>query len=65
MQRLLLVVFIMGTKLAQSQIIGGKRSFAFLNLPTSAKLAVLRGMTLSIPDNDINLAFQNPSANAW
>ncbi len=41
--------------------IGGTNTYEFLNLPSSARVASLGGSILSVKDNDINLAFQNPS----
>lgn len=41
--------------------IGGSHTYEFLNLLTSARTASLGGNTISIKDNDLNLAYQNPS----
>jgi hypothetical protein len=36
-------------------------TFDFLNLPASARVASLGGINLAVKDNDVNMAFQNPS----
>ena len=41
--------------------LGGSRSFAFLNLPPSPRLAALGGNFASIADNDLILGLNNPS----
>jgi hypothetical protein len=45
---------------AQAQT-GGNNTYEFLNLSTSARVAAMGGNILSIRDNDLNLAFQNPA----
>jgi hypothetical protein len=40
---------------------GGNNTYEFLNLSTSARVAALGGNILSVEDNDLNLAFQNPA----
>jgi hypothetical protein len=40
---------------------GGNNTFEFLNLPSSARLAALGGSFVSVLDNDLNMAAQNPS----
>ena len=42
--------------------LGGNSTYAFLNLTHSARVAALGGKVVSIPDNDLNLSFHNPSA---
>jgi len=41
--------------------IGGSQTYAFLNVPASARVAALGGTFISIKDNDLNCALQNPS----
>lgn len=41
--------------------IGGSNTYQFLDLPNSARIAALGGNVVSIKENDINLALQNPS----
>ena len=45
---------------AYSQL-GGRNTYEFLNLTNSARIASLGGKVNSIWDNDLNLAFYNPS----
>jgi len=40
---------------------GGNNTYEFLNLSTSARVAAMGGNILSVKDNDLNLAFQNPA----
>jgi hypothetical protein len=42
--------------------LGGSSTYAFLNLTHSARVASLGGKAVSIPDDDLNLSFHNPSA---
>lgn len=39
----------------------GKDTYQFLNLPTSARTAALGGTNVSLCDDDLNLAFNNPA----
>ena len=41
--------------------IGGSATYKFLNLTSSARIAALGGQFISVYDNDLNLAFQNPA----
>ncbi len=41
--------------------LGGTYTYAFLNQTNSARVASLGGISVSIPDNDLNLPFHNPS----
>ena len=41
--------------------VGGASTFAFLNIPASARVASLGGTLISVKDNDLSLAFQAPS----
>jgi len=41
--------------------IGGNSVYEFVNLTNSAKVAALGGDLISVRDNDLNLAFHNPS----
>jgi len=42
--------------------LGGTSTYAFLNLTHSARVASLGGKVVSIPDEDLNLSFHNPSS---
>ncbi len=44
----------------QAQV-GGQHTFEFLNLPVSARIASMGGNLVSIWDDDLNLASQNPA----
>ena len=39
----------------------GEKTFEFLNMVTSARIASLGGNAISLKDNDLELAYQNPS----
>lgn len=39
----------------------GRETYSFLNMPTSAKIASVGGMNVSIATSDINLAYYNPA----
>lgn len=41
--------------------LGGTSTFSFLELTNSARLAALGGKNISIPDNDLNFVYDNPS----
>jgi len=41
---------------------GGGYTFAFLQLPPSARISALGGMNISTYDNDLTLGYQNPAA---
>jgi len=45
---------------AEGQI-GGSSTYAFLNLPNSARVASLGGKSVALPVDDLNMAFHNPS----
>jgi len=47
--------------LVVSAQIGGQRSFEFQNVPTNTRLTALGGVNVSIPDEDLNMAFSNPA----
>ncbi len=54
----LLISGLFNKSMAQS---GGDASFAFLNLPASARIAALGGNSLAINDKDLSLTLNNPS----
>jgi len=41
--------------------VGGRGTYAFLNLPNSARVAALGGSNISLNDNDLDFVFHNPS----
>jgi hypothetical protein len=53
---------ILATHTGFSQI-GGKRSFEFINVPPSARLAALGGINVSLMDRDVNFFYSNPALN--
>lgn len=55
-----LCLFLLCSFLSMGQV-GGSYSFAFLNVPASARIAALGGTFISVKDDDLNGALQNPS----
>lgn len=41
--------------------LGGDHTYAFLDLPNSARVAALGGKQISLKDNDLNISYYNPS----
>jgi hypothetical protein len=56
----LLVVLTHGLTPAFGQL-GGRRAFAFLDVPNNARLAALGGVNTSLADRDINFVYANPA----
>ncbi|OWY20139.1 hypothetical protein C7N43_23205 [Sphingobacteriales bacterium UPWRP_1] len=44
-----------------AQVTGGQYTYAFLNLPASARLNALGGCQIALADNDVSLGTQNPA----
>ena len=57
---LLCIPFLFFSLKAFAQL-GGSTAYAFLNTTSSARIAALGGHFISVRDNDLNLAFQNPA----
>lgn len=55
---ILLGIIITGNCVAQ---FGGRNSYEFLNIPSSARLAGLGGVNVSLADRDVNFFFANPA----
>jgi len=55
----LILIFVTSGFLCFSQ--AGRGVYQFLDLPVSSRLAALGGTNVSLRDNDINFAFQNPA----
>ncbi|HOY48343.1 MAG TPA: type IX secretion system protein PorQ [Flavobacteriales bacterium] len=55
---LFLLIFL--AQLDVSAQIGGQNVYSFLNLPNSARVQALGGSVISLRDDDVNLAYQNP-----
>ena len=53
--------FLLLPSLAFSQE-GGSAIYSFLNIPASARIAALGGTFISVKDNDLNCALQNPAS---
>lgn len=49
------------TQVGQAQL-GGQNTYEFLNMPASARISALGGNLITVRDDDINLAFNNPAA---
>ena len=60
-QLTLLLVFVWIYILNGYSQVGGTYTYAFLNQTNSARVAALGGKTVSLPDDDLNLPFHNPS----
>lgn len=60
MRKLLVILISFATLPAMAQL-GGESTYAFLNLTNSARVASLGGKQVSLNDDDLNLAFHNPS----
>ena len=54
----LTALLVCGSSMAQ---LGGTRTYQFLNMPASAKLAALGGDVVSVKDGDLNGVSQNPA----
>lgn len=58
--RTLLAIVLVTSLTARAQT-GGQHTYAFLDLDNSARIAALGGNLISVYDNDLNLAYYNPS----
>src|SRR5262245_42862929 len=58
---LIIILFCLRSLRLQGQI-AGTRSFAFLNMPVSARQVALGSNLIGAKDNDISLAWNNPAA---
>jgi|GEM_PF-10004 len=63
MKYLLRLIFIFSffPGIAFSQV-GGSSIYSFLNIPASARIAAMGGTFITVKDNDLNCALQNPAA---
>ena len=57
----ILFTFITISSLSIYAQLGGSATYQFLNTTSSARIAALGGHFISVRDNDLNLAFQNPA----
>ncbi|MES2779814.1 MAG: type IX secretion system protein PorQ [Bacteroidota bacterium] len=60
MNRLLLLISCLYFSTAHAQL-GGTSTYQFLTLQPNARIAALGGTAITLDDNDMNLAIQNPS----
>ena len=58
--RILLIFFLLPSYVFSQE--GGNSIYAFLNIPASARIAAMGGTFISVKDNDLNCALQNPAA---
>jgi hypothetical protein len=58
---LLIFCLLLGISL-NAQLIGGQRTYRFLGLSPSARVSGLAGNLITVADDDVNLAYQNPAA---
>jgi hypothetical protein len=56
-----LLFFFISISFAAFSQIGGTSTYQFLTLQPNARIAALGGCAIATPDNDMNLAIQNPS----
>jgi hypothetical protein len=58
----LFCIFLLAPTLKMAaQVVGGDNVYEFVNLPASARITALGGNLITVMDDDINLAFANPS----
>ncbi len=58
--KILFLTSVLLSQYVKSQI-GGTRTYSFLNLDHSARVAAAGGSLITVRDNDISLAYQNPA----
>jgi hypothetical protein len=58
---ILLLIIIFFSKIAFAQILGGKTSYQFLDVPVNAHVSGLGGVNVSVRDQDPNMVTQNPA----
>src|SRR6478609_1626436 len=59
-RRILLLLLVAGMAKAYGQL-GGNATYQFLTVQPNARIAAMGGTAISLDDNDLNLAVQNPS----
>jgi len=57
----IVILFFLVSSPLFAQTIGGSSVFNFLKLPHTPQLTALGGINVSVPSNDVGLAFNNPS----
>jgi len=61
MKRIKIIIFLLTIPLFVDAQVGGNGVYDFLNFTSSARVASLGGKNISIYDDDLNMAFHNPS----
>ena len=63
MKQILLIaaVFVLFFEKNTAQIVGGRQTFQFLNLPNSARISALGGLQVAVQDDDPGFAWTNPA----
>ncbi|RPE12209.1 hypothetical protein EGT74_01235 [Chitinophaga lutea] len=56
-----LLILLLFSAAADAQVLGGKNTYAFLDLPASPQITALGGMNVSQQSNDLSLALLNPA----
>lgn len=56
-----LLILLLFPVTAGAQVLGGKNTYTFLDLPASPQITALGGMNVSRQGNDLSLAFLNPA----
>ncbi|GAB5552674.1 MAG: type IX secretion system protein PorQ [Saprospiraceae bacterium] len=62
MKYFLLLFAFLGTMQLEAQVIGGQETYRFLGLSPSARISGLAGNLITVADDDVNLAYQNPAS---
>ncbi|UII29032.1 type IX secretion system protein PorQ [Fulvivirga maritima] len=62
MNKIIIIAGLLFTCLTTYGQVGGRRSFEFMNVPSSARAAGLGGVNVSLYNEDINLLYNNPAA---
>ena len=61
MRRIIIILPFLVSSSLIAQTIGGSSVFNFLKLPNTTQLTALGSVNVSVPSNDVGLAFNNPS----
>lgn len=56
-----LIILLLLSSVAKAQVLGGKTTFSFLDLPPAPQITALGGMNVSQQNNDLSLALLNPA----
>ncbi|MGM0650746.1 MAG: type IX secretion system protein PorQ [Bacteroidota bacterium] len=61
MKKSFIILWLMLLSIAGMAQVGGDNTYAFLELPNSARVAALGGTNVSLYDDDLNMAYYNPA----